>query len=132
MEGFKLAPELVIFAQGAPLPPSSGIGVPDTEKDVEILSNDMALMVGVGILTLIVLAVFAKLSFGGKNRKRKRVSESRSVPDPSSLPRISGPKEAKEKRKRRRQKRSHRPSNPTLGETGGLPSQRGDADSDRS
>ena len=132
MEGFKLAPELVIFAQGAPLPPSSGIGVPDTEKDVEILSNDMALMVGVGILTLIVLAVFAKLSFGGKNRKRKRVPESRSVPDPSSLPRIPGPKEAKEKRKRRRQKRSHRPSNPTLGETGGLPPQRGDADSDRS
>jgi len=132
MVEFKLVSELVIFAQGAPLPPSSGVGVPDTEKTIEILSNDMALMVGVGILTLIVLAIFAKLSFGGKNRKRKRVSESRSVPDSSSLPRIPSPKETRGKRKKRREKRSHRPSNPTLGETGGLPSERGDADSDRS
>ena len=132
MEGFKLAPELVIFAQGAPLPPSSGVGIPETEKNIEIWSNDMALMVGVGILTLIVLAIFAKLSFGSKNRKRKRVSESRSVPDSSTLPRIPSPKETRGKRKERRQKRSHRPSNPTLGETGGLPPQRGDDDSDRS
>jgi hypothetical protein len=132
MVEFKLTSEVVIFAQGAPLPPISEVGVPDTEKNIEILSNDLALMVGVGILILIVLAIFAKLSYGGKNRKRKRVSGSRSVPDSSTLPRIPSPKETREERKQRRQKRSHRPSNPTLGETGGLPPERGDADSDRS
>lgn len=126
----KIASEMVLFAQGAPLPPTSGVGVPETEKNIEIWTNDLALMVGVGILTLLVLAFFAKQSFGGKKR-RKRVSESRSVPNSSSLPQIPAPAETKEKRKRRRQKRSHRPSNPTLGETGGLPPKRdGDERSD--
>lgn len=130
---FNLPIESVVFAQGAPLPPSST--VPGKEKNVEILSNDMALMVGVGILALLILAFFAKQSFRSEKRKRKRVSESRSVPDATSLPRISSPAETRQKNKRRRRKRSHRPSNPTIGETGGLPPQRhtnSSSDKDRS
>ena len=120
--------DVVIVAQGAPLPPTSGVGVPEDEKEVEILSNDMALMVGVGILALLVLAFFAKQSFGGKGRRRKRVSESRSVPDASALPKVQSPAENTAGRKKRRRQRRHRPSNPTLGETGGLPPRRGATD----
>ena len=109
-----------LFAQGPSLPSSS---LPTEEKDFAYLSNDMALMVGLGIVLLLVLAFFARQSFGPGTRRRKRVSESRSVPDASMLPRIPSPKETKD-RKRRRRKRSHRPVNPTLAETGGLPPQR--------
>ena len=124
MVGFELKSDFIVIAQGGPLPTTTGI--PPKERNLEILSNDLALMVGVGILALLVLAFFAKQSFGNGSRRRKRVSESRSVPDSSSLPRISSPQEVKRKggHKRRRQKRSHRPSNPTIGETGGLPPQK--------
>ena len=117
-----LSTKLIVFAQGAPLPPTSTQS--GNERKVEILSNDMALMVGLGILALLILAFFAKQSFSSERRKRKRVSESRSVPDASTLPRIPSPAETRKKNKRRRRKRSHRPSNPTIGETGGLPPQR--------
>lgn len=118
----------IIIAQTPPLPSGSGA---DKEKQIEFLSNDMALMVGVGVIALLVLAFFARQSFGGGGRgerRRKRVSESRSVPEASTLPRVPSPREARKDRKRRRRKRSHRPSNPTLGETGGLPPRREEAE----
>lgn len=108
-----------LFAQGPALPSSS---LPTEEKAFVYISNDLALMVGLGIVLLLVLAFFARQSFGPGSRRRKRVSESRSVPDAATLPRIPSPKETRNKRRRR--KRSHRPVNPTLAETGGLPPQR--------
>ncbi len=113
-----------IFAQGAPLPPVSPEG-DGGEKAVGLLTDDMAIMVGLGLVMLAVLAFFARGAFGNGGRsggrRRKRVSESRSVPEASTLPAIPSPRETK---RRRRRKRSHRPSNPTLGETGGLPPER--------
>ena len=79
----------------------------------------MALLAALGLGTLLILAFFAKKSFGAKNR-RKQVSGSRSVPDAVSLPKI---RDYPEKRRRKKRRRSHRPSNPTLSETGGLPPQ---------
>ncbi|MCS1408556.1 MAG: hypothetical protein M2R45_01732 [Verrucomicrobia subdivision 3 bacterium] len=92
------------------------------EKKVALWSDDLAGFVALGLIALLVLAFFAKKSFGGW--KRKRVSESRSVPQVASLPRAESPSENRRRRKRRR-RRAHRPSNPTLAETGGLPLQRG-------
>ena len=115
--------QVIVLAQGGALPPTTPLSSP--EKEIEIWSNDMALMVGLGMVALLVLAFFAKQAFSGKERRRKRVSESRSVPKVSALAEIESPRESKERRKRRKRKRSHRPSNPTLGETGGLPPKRG-------
>lgn len=87
------------------------------EKEIALWSKDAGILAAVGLGTLLILAFFAKQSFGVGNR-RKRVSESRSVPDAASLPKID---DRPDKRRRKKRRRSHRPSNPTLSETGGLP-----------
>lgn len=89
------------------------------EKEIALWSKDAGILAAVGLGTLLILAFFAKQSFGVGNR-RKRVSESRSVPDAASLPKID---KYSEKRRRKKRRRAHRPSNPTLSETGGLPPQ---------
>ena len=124
--GLRVFESGVILAQAAPVPPATGGG---GEKQVEFLSNDVAILLAIGLGALLVLAFFARQAFGKPGRRRKRVSESRSVPDASSLPKIEMPIENKERRKHRRRRRSHRPSNRTLGETGGLPPRREGVDS---
>lgn len=93
------------FAQ-SPLPNSG------EDNHLDLLTSDLALIVGVGFLALLLLAFFAKQSFG--KRSKRRISENRAVPDLLEHSAIK-------KSKRRKRRRSHRPSNPTLGETGGLP-----------
>ena len=105
--------DIIYLAQAPPPIPSS------SEKEIALWSKDAGLLAALGLGTLLILAFFAKKSFGAKNR-RKRVSESRSVPDAASLPKI---RDYPEKRRRKKRRRSHRPSNPTLSETGGLPPQ---------
>lgn len=104
--------DLVCLAQSPP-PLSS------PEKEIALWSKDMAILAALGLGILLILAFFAKKSFGTENR-RKRVSEGRSVPNAASLPKIH---DYPEKRRRKKRRRSHRPSNPTLSETGGLPPQ---------
>ncbi len=82
----------------------------------------MAALIALGLAILLILAFFAKQSFG-PGKRRKQVTESRSVPTAASLPKIQNPPNNRRQRKRRR-RRAHRPSNPTLAETGGLPPQR--------
>lgn len=97
------------FAQLSPLPPASS-----EERKIELFSGDLALMFGIGLVALLILAFFAKQSFG---QKKRRTAENRSVP------KVARPlnDEGSKSRRRRRRRRTHRPSNPTLAETGGLP-----------
>lgn len=103
--------DIVCLAQSPPLSPP--------EKEIALWSKDAGILAAVGLGALLILAFFAKQSFGISNR-RKRVSESRSVPDAARLPKID---KYSEKRRRKKRRRAHRPSNPTLSETGGLPPQ---------
>jgi hypothetical protein len=76
-----------------------------------------------GVITLVFLWVlFVKIPAGKKGRRRKHHHHSPSVSESRDAATDSNKSEADQgRRKWRRRRREHRPRNPTLAETGGLP-----------
>jgi hypothetical protein len=110
-----------ILAQSDPYR-TTGSSLPTPEAGTKEIQwfDDMAIVAGVGLVLMVVLAIWAKFlrPVSGKDSRRK--DEFRSVPDASSLSNNLSNSERRRK-KRRRRRRDHRPRNPTLSETGGLP-----------
>lgn len=91
-----------------------------------------------GVLVVVTLGVFIWAAFIRRRRRRKRVHHyPRSRPESiSSEAKPAGESSNAEasgsgSRKKRRRRREHRPKNPTLAETGGLPPMREDGAEDR-
>lgn len=90
----------------------------------------LILLVGLVVIGLLLLA-FARraqehptISTSGRRRSRKQRPE-------KELVSITEQEDGRQKRKFRRRRKSHRPRNPSLAETGGLPPDRsGDVDQD--
>ncbi len=80
----------------------------------------MAVVMGIGLILMLALAVWAKFIRKPSGQQSSKGDKNRSVPDVSAL--SSEDSESQRRRKkRRRRRRDHRPRNPTLAETGGLP-----------
>jgi hypothetical protein len=93
----------------------------------------------VGAVGIVILAIVIWVRYVRKKpRKRKHHhhhSRSQTVPSPTHVERNGHEEESTDesrgRRKRRRRRREHRPRNPTLAETGGLPPVRPDDASPR-
>ena len=112
-----------ILAQSDPYR-TGGSSLPTPEEGTKEIHwfDDMAVVAGVGLVLMVLLAIWAKFlrsgSDSGKNSRHK--DEFRNVPDASTLTDSQSGSDRRRK-KRRRRRRDHRPRNPTLSETGGLP-----------
>jgi len=108
------------IAQSDPHRTGSSIPVPeDGTKDIRWF-DDMAVVAGVGLLLMVALAIWAKFFRAPEEKKNKKSNAFSSVPDASTLSSRDG-SEPQKRKKRRRRRRDHRPRNPTLAETHGLP-----------
>ena len=112
---------LPILAQSDPQR-TTGSGIPinnDANKPVWYF-DDMALVAGIALAIMVVLAVIAAFI------KKKGASTTgnrtfRHIPDARKTAKNSPAGAPSHRKKRRRRKRDHRPSNPSLSETGGYP-----------
>ncbi len=111
------------LAQSDPHRTGSTIPTPDSGTEEIRWFDDMAVVMGIGLLLMLVLAVWAKFFRKSSDKKPGQNDKFRSVPDASAL---SGEETetGRRRKKRRRRRRDHRPRNPTLAETGGLPEPR--------
>ena len=109
-----------ILAQSDPHRTGSSLPTPEQTTGEIRWFDDMAIVAGAGLLLMVALMAWAKFFRNSSRRQSDNKSFLRSVPKASSL---SDPlTEADRRRKKRRRKRKdHRPRNPTLEETGGLP-----------
>ena len=112
-----------ILAQSDPYR-TGGSSLPTPEEGTKEIHwfDDMAVVAGIGLVLMIILAIWAKFFRSGPDAGNKsgHKDEFRNVPDASRL--TDNPSGADRRRKkRRRRRRDHRPRNPTLSETGGLP-----------
>ena len=98
----------------------SSIPTPDSGTQEIRWFDDMALVMGIGLILMLALALWVKFFRKSSERKVSEKDVFRSVPDGSSLSNENSETERRRK-KRRRRRRDHRPRNPTLAETGGLP-----------
>lgn len=110
-----------ILAQSDPYR-TTGSSLPTPKEGTKEIQwfDDLAVVAGVGLVLMIVLAVWAKFFRSGNGDDSKCKDEFRTVPDASSLSDNHSTSDRRRK-KRRRRRRDHRPRNPTLSETGGLP-----------
>jgi len=95
-------------------------GMNAATREWVILLGALALV----ILTAVVWAAF----FRRRRRRHHHHHRSAGAPEPTSVAAVAparGPNSAP-RRRRRRRRRDHRPRNPTLAETGGLPPLRAD------
>ena len=102
-------------------PHRTGTAIPTPESGTKEIRwfDDMAVVMGMGLLLMLALAVWAKFFRTPSDKKSRKKDKYSSVPDAASLSNQEAPQ--RQRKKRRRRKRDHRPSNPTLAETGGLP-----------
>ena len=86
------------------------------QRIFDLLTSDLAVLCALALVLLLLLAFFTWLSFRftGRDGGSRRNSV---VPE---VPTSTGSEDSRRHRRRRR-RRTHRPSNPTLAETGGLP-----------
>jgi hypothetical protein len=99
-------------------------------KGVQFGAHEIPIALFVGVAIGVVLFGWAYLRFRKKRRKeeseRNKVSPSKAIKR-AEIDSESGEPERRRRRKRRR-RRDHRPRNPTLDKTGGLPAPRPDDD----
>ena len=98
----------------------SSIPTPDSGTREIRWFDDMAIVMGIGLLLMLALALWIKFFRKSSNTRVREKDAFMSVPDGSSLSNENSETERRRK-KRRRRRRDHRPRNPTLAETGGLP-----------
>jgi cytoskeletal protein RodZ len=98
----------------------SSIPTPDSGTQEIRWFDDMALVMGIGLILMLALALWVKFFRKSSETRVREKDAFRSVPDGSSLSNENSETERRRK-KRRRRRRDHRPRNPTLAETGGLP-----------
>ena len=110
-----------ILAQSDPYRTTgSSLPTPDAgRKDIPWF-DDMAVVAGIGVVLMAILAVWAKFFRSSASKRSNHKDAFRTVPDATTLSDRNSANERRRK-KRRRRKRDHRPRNPTLSETGGLP-----------
>jgi hypothetical protein len=89
------------------------------------LAQDILVLVGVGLGLLIVLMIWAKFIRRRSSRHSSSHHDTQRVLDESGSE--SGG-HRRHRRRHRRRKRDHRPRNPTLAETGGLPPPRDESE----
>lgn len=111
------------LAQSDPHRTGSTIPTPDSGTKEIRWFDDMAVVMGIGLLLMLALAVWAKFFRKSSDKRSGSNDKFRSVPDASALSSENSETERRRK-KRRRRRRDHRPRNPTLAETGGLPEPR--------
>ncbi len=112
-----------ILAQSDPYR-TGGSSLPTPEEGTKEIHwfDDMAVVAGIGLVLMVLLAIWAKFFRSSPDSRKKSGTkdEFRTVPDASTLTDNQSGSDRRRK-KRRRRRRDHRPRNPTLSETGGLP-----------
>lgn len=113
-----------ILAQSDPYRTTgSSLPTPDEgTKDIPWF-DDMAVVAGIGLILMAALALWAKFFRSKTNKHSNKKDEFRNVPDAAVLV-DHGSASDRRRKKRRKKRRDHRPRNPTLSETGGLPQHR--------
>ena len=106
-----------------PLNPTTPVG-----KNTSLVFMNVILILGTGLVLAFILLLWAK--YHVRNRNRRHHSHAREADPAPSVPLNQTPANGEPRpdgrhhhhhHRRRRHRRSHRPRNPTLGETGGLP-----------
>jgi hypothetical protein len=108
------------LAQSDPHRTGSAIPTPKSGTKEIRWFDDMALVMGIALLLMLALAIWAKFFRKSSDKKSGKNDKFRSVPDATGLS-DQDSESQKRRKKRRRRRRDHRPRNPTLAETGGLP-----------
>lgn len=105
-------------------------GLPATSKGTMLVASDILLILGglAALTGLLLLAVWIARRKGGGRRHRKRAHGPEILQNSEDYTVESVPSDDGDRRKRRyrRRRREHRPRNPTLAETTGLPPTRDD------
>ena len=100
-------------------------------KHTGLVFMNVMLILGTGLVLALILLLWAR--YHVRNRKRRHLRHERKAAPAPSVPLNQGPADEEpgaeghhhhhhhHYHRRRRHRRNHRPRNPTLGETGGLP-----------
>ena len=107
-----------VFAQASTVVERAKQGPSPKESDLK--ADDLMVTIAIGLFIMVVIVALVGLFRRSKAGRKRLVTESRLVPDSDEIESNT----AHSRRRRRRRRRAHRPRNPTLAETGGLPPSR--------